>query len=1356
MLAPTEIEMEPPRPFIDEFDEIPFDHQVKVVTSTNYGVTLKYLNKPFGFSFTDKNGDTNPSSIGAYVSGYSKKLGHHKDMANILPLGWHLTTFNGKDVTEVKTDDLRVMLGDAPVPSELHFQRKKLFPDDALGPVYRSDDTVVIEFRFKPFGFAIVDDQGGEDGFGAKVKLQKNGAHMNPQLDPSVLPENSYIMNINGVNVMRLNFRNIGAMLRTAKVPCRIRFGYAKKRWMYHYDCDSAADTPLKFLQREELIVPPDSNSALSGYDGITMNFKTLPLGLRLESCKTATKEQYCAMLRKLDMYIPEDLPDVVEYGAEIIGHDNVDLRDILPIGSQILGIEDEKVTLTPTKDIISMIKAADGSSLCLAFNRKVDDLARPLVMSNEDNRTLLQFRKRPFGFKIVDIKGGDTSYGARVKELSNRHLKKLLSEWAKIIDVNGRRCTGLDFKAICELIEHANMPAEILFENDDEYNPNAIEFDPETMPMDVQKADGVLVEFVRMPFGHITTMTMKDREAAAELENMEKDDEIEEIKYPKDALVLPSNTGFKGRVVDFLKRPFGFEIGSIKKVPEKKISKDDYVKSLEDRIAKLERLIASGGRKSVTIVDEEAEDNTSKSKTEINKPLPTGYGAVITKIRNDFLTNEIDEMGQILEEGWHLAYVEGTDVRFADTRHVAEVLAKAELPVRLSFVRKESDLYPPKEVEKKELPFKVIGALRDMSGAKGVTIQFNERPLGFSIVDEYGGYRHTGAAVRVTQKPELKKVLPRFARIISINDEDVKYANYASICEKLKKGKMPMNVSFVFFHTAEIKNYTFANGEVTEQPSKYISTFSKCEAMNITFEPKDDQLDFGMKIWAQDPEDREFGHGAQLINVNDEESALNTILKKGSKLVSVGHHHVSQMKHNEILSLIQSVKQEANPCTLGFTYDPLEDNPELNEAFTDSNITKVKSGGGRMIVKVNSAPVGVVVVDRDGGVKGIGAKVKSYENPLVKNIIPLGSTLISLNGKDVENMDHKHIVNSISTADFPAYLLFTMNQTVKTKYGFGLIKNIRDDGFRVVDLEMGSTAYLRPEEVFELDEEDEDKLYAAEAEQMADIARPDFLRMSTQSNLMDMVKRRESQMTSNKFKELNERLAAAAGTPGVLQLEEEHFDEFDEDYEPPSDSEEKKPAQSSVHRVSVKARLTASGVTNLLKDEETEDAEEVTAVGQGREDWVRGSKLEVHSVRADIWTVGTITKIDFDEDGEWLTVLYELPTPDGSTLRRTKETQRFFNDVRPLRVDTGAVATPKPAVVDTKPTPTPAPTPAVQDMKLAVKIPEPAEPSTVTDATDLSMTEMEAQLAAIEAEFPLTGGGSQIDLSPRSTQVGI
>ena len=95
-------------------------------------------------------------------------------------------------------------------------------------------------------------------------------------------------------------------------------------------------------------------------------------------------------------------------------------------------------------------------------------------------------------------------------------------------------------------------------------------------------------------------------------MENMEKDDEIEETKYPKDALVVPSNTGFKGRVVDFLKRPFGFEIGSIKKVPEKKVTKEDYVKSLEDRIAKLERLITSGGRKSVTIVEEALEGKFS------------------------------------------------------------------------------------------------------------------------------------------------------------------------------------------------------------------------------------------------------------------------------------------------------------------------------------------------------------------------------------------------------------------------------------------------------------------------------------------------------------------------------------------------------------------------------------------------------------------------------------------------------------------------------------------------------------------------------------------------------------------------
>eukprot|EP00493_Phyllostaurus_siculus_P023648 UN23984 len=193
----------------------------------------------------------------------------------------------------------------------------------------------------------------------------------------------------------------------------------------------------------------------------------------------------------------------------------------------------------------------------------------------------------------------------------------------------------------------------------------------------------------------------------------------------------------------------------------------------------------------------------------------------------------------------------------------------------------------------------------------------------------------------------------------------------------------MPMNISFVFFHKAEIKNYTYANGAITQQESKKISTFSKCDAMNITFHPKDDKLDFALKIWAKDKEDREFGHGAQVKELLDKYSPLNDILKVGSKIVSVGHHHVSQMQHNEILSLIRSIKEEGNPCTLGFTYDPLEDNPNA-ATFSDSNITMVKSGGGRMIVKVTSAPVGVVVVDCDGDVTGIGAKVKSYDNPLV------------------------------------------------------------------------------------------------------------------------------------------------------------------------------------------------------------------------------------------------------------------------------------------------------------------------------------------------------------------------------------
>merc|ERR1719350_1363570 len=229
------------------------------------------------------------------------------------------------------------------------------------------------------------------------------------------------------------------------------------------------------------------------------------------------------------------------------------------------------------------------------------------------------------------------------------------------------------------------------------------------------------------------------------------------------------------------------------------------------------------------------------------------------------------------------------------------------------------------------------------------------------------------------------------------------------------------------------------------------------------------------------------------------------------------------------------------------------------------------------------------------------------------------------------------------------------------------------------------------------------------------------------------MVKRRESQMTSKQFLALNQRLAAASGTSEILEVEDlddEVFDEFDEDYEVPSDSEDKaaEPDKTSAQpgRSGTSIRLTASGVSKLLKDEDKEDAEETTEVGQGRPDWVLGSKLEVHSTTADSWFVGTIIGIIHDEDGEWLTVLYELPMKDGSMLRRTKETQRFYEDIRPLQVDTGVELTPQ------------------------VMYQKADESGKKAGVADMSLDELAAKLAEIEEAEPLTGGGNpNVRMSP-------
>jgi hypothetical protein len=470
----------------------------------------------------------------------------------------------------------------------------------------------------------------------------------------------------------------------------------------------------------------------------------------------------------------------------------------------------------------------------------------------------------------------------------------------------------------------------------------------------------------------------------------------------------------------------------------------------------------------------------------------------------------------------------------------------------------------------------------------------------------------------------------------------------------------------------------------------------------------------------------------------------LTDIVKKGSMLVSVGQHHVADMNHQEILRII---KEEPLPCKIGLTYDALKVAQKVQQrAVSDNNITMVKVKAGVMVFQVTSLPLGIKKTDINGKFQGIGAMVSGHTNPLVSNIIPKGSKIISIGGVDVQRMNHQHILSLIEGAQLPTLMAFTANQRVKTKYGEGLLESIREDGMRVVKLSWDAIAYLSESDISPMtEEEDEDAFDEPETtDHDPEVARPKFLRLQTQSNILDMVKRRESQFTSKYFSALKQRIAAASGESDVAAVSEQ-LDEVDD----MSDEEETPVKAATTRRPAGATRLKASGVTNLFDQEEKEDAEEITVVGQDRQDWVLGSKLEVYSQGAKTWNVGTIINIEFDDEGEWLTILYELPMGDGSTLRKTKETQRFFDDLRPLRIDTGATAagfgvgaTTTAAVMDEKVNDTVDTTGGGKPEKIIVP-----------DLSNMSDEQLQATLAKIEEAEPLTSG---ISLSPRSNEVGI
>merc|ERR1712156_868948 len=74
------------------------------------------------------------------------------------------------------------------------------------------------------------------------------------------------------------------------------------------------------------------------------------------------------------------------------------------------------------------------------------------------------------------------------------------------------------------------------------------------------------------------------------------------------------------------------------------------------------------------------------------------------------------------------------------------------------------------------------------------------------------------------------------------------------------------------------------------------------------------------------------------------------------------------------------------------------------------------------------------------------------------------------------------------------------------------------------------------------------------------------------------------------------------------------------------------------------------------------------TVVGAQRKDWVSGSQVQIYSHGQDQWFMGKIRAVQTDDQGEWLTVVYETTTDEGILVKHVKETQRYYEDVRPIQ----------------------------------------------------------------------------------------
>eukprot|EP00494_Astrolonche_serrata_P001982 UN01988 len=104
-------------------------------------------------------------------------------------------------------------------------------------------------------------------------------------------------------------------------------------------------------------------------------------------------------------------------------------------------------------------------------------------------------------------------------------------------------------------------------------------------------------------------------------------------------------------------------------------------------------------------------------------------------------------------------------------------------------------------------------------------------------------------------------------------------------------------------------------------------------------------------------------------------------------------------------------------------------------------------------------------------------------------------------------------------------------------------------------------------------------------------------------------------------------------------------------------------PADNKQHKLyGTKTQVLSKG--DIVSEPSSGDA---SVVVEGRADWKIGSRVEVYSRTKDEWSPGEIKDFTEDAEGEWITVIYGQ--------NRTKETQRYYDDIRPITVNADVTA---------------------------------------------------------------------------------